>query len=186
MKKEIVLLGAVCLALLIPSAARAQCGRPGALRQGLSLGSVRAQSAAVPEVFAAGSSDSQDDPSVVGLWDVTFLAGGQLYDEGFDQYQSDGTEIMNDITPPATGNVCLGVWTKTGTRSFRLVHPFWIFDFNGNLLGRGVLTEQCTLSTRGNNYAGTFTFQFRDLAGNTIPSLPDVSGNLTATRISAN
>jgi hypothetical protein len=81
--------------------------------------------------------------------------------------------------------VCLGVWVKTGSQSYKLNHPFWIFDANGNLIGRGVLLQQFTLNAKGNAYAGTFVFRFRDLSGNVIPSMPDVSGNLTAQRITA-
>jgi hypothetical protein len=92
---------------------------------------------------------------------------------------------MNDIPPPATGNVCLGVWAKTGSKAYKLRHPFWIFDANGNLIGRGVLNEELTLDSKGDAYSGTFTFAFRDLAGHTIPGMPDVSGSLTATRITA-
>ncbi|HYL37022.1 MAG TPA: hypothetical protein VEV17_13995 [Bryobacteraceae bacterium] len=128
----------------------------------------------------------QSDGSIVGLWDVTFMSGGQVYDEGFDQYHSDGTEIMNDIPPPASGNVCLGVWARTGGHSYKLRHPFWIFDNAGiNLIGRGVLLEQITLDVSGDSYAGTFIFEFRDLSGNPIPSMPDVSGSMTASRITA-
>ena len=126
-----------------------------------------------------------EDPTIVGLWDVKFVSGNQLYDEGFDQYHSDGTEIMNDIPPPATGNVCLGIWAKTGPRSYKLKHPFWIFDpaTNTTVIGRGVILEHISLDRRGVSFRGTFEFEFRDLAGNPIPAFPDVSGNLIADRI---
>jgi hypothetical protein len=114
------------------------------------------------------------------------MSENQLFDEGFDQYHSEGTEIMNDTPPPASGNVCLGVWAKTGPRSYKLKHPFWIFDpvTNTTLIGRGVILERLTLDRGGRSFTGTFTFQFRDLSGNPIgPTLPDVSGNLIGDRL---
>ena len=112
------------------------------------------------------------------------MSGGQLYDEGFDQYHGDGTEIMVDIPPPATGNVCLGVWAKTGPLSYN-EHPFWIFDTDGTLivLGRGLLRQQFTLNDRGDTYAGKFSFEFSDLSGKSISSMPTVTGQVTARRI---
>src|ERR1700744_4534687 len=45
--------------------------------------------------------------SIVGLWMTNFISQGQLVDQGFDAWLADGTEILNDNPPPATGNVCL-------------------------------------------------------------------------------
>jgi hypothetical protein len=47
----------------------------------------------------------QAQASIVGLWDIRFLAGDQVVDEGFDVWHSDGTETLNDTPPPVTGNV---------------------------------------------------------------------------------
>lgn len=159
----------------------AQCGSTGASRQAGVL-PVTASLAMLSSDVKDTEAEMPGDNSIVGLWDVKFLSGGQLYDEGFDQYHSGGLEIMNDITPPAEGNICLGVWSAVRSE-VRLNHPFWIFDASGNLIGRGLLTEQITVAR--NSYTGTFTFQFRDLGGNPIPSMPDVSGTLQATRIPA-
>jgi hypothetical protein len=178
-------LASLCIAL--SPAVHAQCGSaPAASRlraAAIPLHGVRAPHRELTPRAAA--SDTAADPTVVGLWDVLFITDGQLYDEGFDQYHADGTEIMNDITPLAGGNVCLGVWAKTGPKSFKLRHPFWIFDANGNLIGRGLLTEEFTLNTRGDAYVGSFAFQFRDLTDHTIPGMPDAAGTLSATRINA-
>ena len=179
---------ATAVLCIIPFQAGAQCGAPSALRPALLAGKIQR----VPLVPDKGQSTPEDTtaattaPTMAGLWDVVFTSGGQLYDEGFDQYHSDGTEIMVDITPPAGGNVCLGVWTKTGTKTYQLRHPFWIFDLSGNLIGRGLLSEQMTLNDRGDAYTGSFTFAFRDLNGHPISGMPDVSGSLNATRITAN
>lgn len=122
------------------------------------------------------------DPTIVGLWDVKFIFEGQVVDEGFDQYHSDGTEILNDTPPPATGNVCLGVYVKTGARTLKLKHPSWIFDpTNTIVIGRATILEQITVDRGGRAFKGTFTIQFRDLAGNELA--PDFSGQLRGDRI---
>jgi hypothetical protein len=52
-------------------------------------------------------------------------------DVGFEQWHSDGTEMLNDTPPPASGNVCLGTWEKIGPQTYTLVHP--AFNAEGNL-----------------------------------------------------
>jgi hypothetical protein len=115
---------------------------------------------------------------------VTFNADGQVFDQGFDQWHSDGTEILNDTAPPqppnGAGTVCLGVFKKTGPRAYELNHPFWSFDANGNLVATGVFRESVTVDAGGDSYGGSFTFDLFDLSGNLID---EVKGTLTATRI---
>lgn len=120
--------------------------------------------------------DSSATPSIVGLWHTIFLvdpnggyytAGPNVFDEGFDQWHSDGTETLNDISAPPTGNVCLGVWAQTGPLTYQLKHPTWIFDpSNTTLIGIGTISEQVTLDPAGNTYTGTSAFDFIDLMGN--------------------
>lgn len=122
------------------------------------------------------------EPTIVGLWDVKFISDNVVVDEGFDQYHSDGTEILNDTPPPATGNVCLGVYKTPATRSIKLRHPSWIYDpTNTFVIGRATILEQVNLDRGGNSFTGTFTIQFRDLDGN--PIAPDFSGQLRGDRI---
>jgi hypothetical protein len=122
------------------------------------------------------------DATIVGLWDVKFISDNVVVDEGFDQYHSDGTEILNDTPPPATGNVCLGIYKTPATRSIKLRHPSWIYDpTNTFVIGRATILEQITLDRGGNSFTGTFTIQFRDLDGN--PIAPDFSGQLRGDRI---
>ncbi len=184
MKTTVFAITLIALGGVFAGSASAQCGSPAAYRQGLFLPLLTTlEQATTSETSAAPQSDDdRANVSIVGLWDVKFISGGQLYDEGFDQFHSDGLEIMNDIPPPSSGNVCLGVWKSVGSQ-VKLRHPFWIFDNGGNLIGRGVLLEDITLNSNGQKYTGSFTFQFRDLSGNTIPSMPDVSGSLQAQRI---
>jgi hypothetical protein len=74
---------------------------------------------------------------------IKFSAGGQVVDEGFDARHSDGTETLNDTPLPATGNLCLGVWTQTGHNTFKLKHPSWIYDpgTSTQLIGQAIIRE---------------------------------------------
>ena len=129
------------------------------------------------------SQKSGDSTSIVGLWHVKFMSSGQLYDEGFDAWHSDGTEILNDNgVPPAAGNVCLGVYISTGTGRYKLKHVAWNWDASGNLTGTLIIHEVVTVSTSGNSYHGSFVFDFYDLSGNLTS---EVTGNLRGTRIAA-
>lgn len=118
--------------------------------------------------------------SIVGLWNSTFTSGGQVVDQGFDQWNSDGTEVLNDDPAPATGNVCLGVYVKSGPATFKLKHPSWTFDANGNLTGTAIIREQVTVAHDGNTYKGTFTVDIYDIPGN---HLTQFGGTIAAQRI---
>ena len=130
--------------------------------------------------FGDVGSTSDDSDSIVGLWHTIFTVDGQIYDEGFDQWHADGTEILNDNgVPPVMGNVCLGVWKKIGPRTYKLKHPVWNYDANSNLLGTIVIGEVVTVRRGGQEYRGTFTFDFYFKDGTT----DHVAGDLNATRI---
>ena len=125
-----------------------------------------------------------EEASIVGLWHVFFVSGGQPFDEGFDEWHSDGTEILNDNAPPqpanGAGTVCLGVYKKIAPATYKLRHPFWSFDANGNLAGSGVILETVTLDADGDSFHGSFTFDLYNLSGNLIS---EVTGDLSAKRI---
>lgn len=130
--------------------------------------------------------NDDDDPSIVGLWHALFLnPDGTTFDEGFDQFQSGGTEILNDTAPPqpanGAGTVCLGVFKKTGPRTYKLKHPFWSFDANGVLVATGVFLEEIIVNESGNTYTGTYDFKMFDLNG-TLTF--EQKGDLKAERIS--
>ncbi len=67
-----------------------------------------------------------DRPSPIGMWNIQFISqsngshnppipDGSLIDFGYAQWYSDRTEVMNSgAHAPATQNVCLGVWVRTG------------------------------------------------------------------------
>ena len=123
--------------------------------------------------------------SIVGLWHIKYFVGNSktLWDEGFEQWHSDGTELSNDnAVPPSLGNVCVGVYKQTGPRTFKLRHVTWNFDVSGALTGTFELLQTVTVSNNGRTFIGTYTSDSRDLSGNIIPSL-HAEGVLSATRI---
>ena len=184
--KEFVILAVAVLACyaLLPATARASCGPAANARAGVL--SPALPSLQKPELVqrAAASTGASRPASIVGLWHVLLVSDGQPFDEGFDAWHSDGTETLNDTSPPqpanGAGTVCLGVYKKIGPGTYKLKHPFWSFDANANLAGRGVLAEIVTLDAGGNSYHGSFTLELFDLSGNLIF---EATGDLTAERI---
>lgn len=168
-----------CSALL-PTTAAAACNRQGQLSRDMLTVQPRGQF----QLLAVNDDEGSDDASIVGLWHVYFVANGQPFDEGFDQWHSDGTEILNDTAPPqpanGAGTVCLGVYKKVGARTYKLRHPFWIIDGQGNLAGNGVFLEAVTLGKGSKTYGGSFAFITYDLNGNTTFQ---IAGDIKAQRI---
>ncbi|HXB74950.1 MAG TPA: hypothetical protein VNY05_42355 [Candidatus Acidoferrales bacterium] len=176
---------AIVFAAVFAGAANAKCGislTPRFRSAGPALLSLPAQPEAQP-IRAADEGDQTANPAITGLWYVQFIAGGQVVDDGFDVWHSDGTEVLNDSPAPSSGNVCLGVWVKTGQFTYTLKHPSWIFDAAGvNVIGIVVIREQITLSHDGNSYSGTSTLDVYDTKGNL---LDHETAALTAQRITA-
>jgi hypothetical protein len=150
---------------------------------GMSAASVAKDTDASAPAATSATEDRRNnnaDPSIVGLWKTTFTSGGQVVDEGFDQWSSDGTEVLNDDPPPQTGNVCLGVYVKSALSTYKLKHPSWTFDASGNVNGTAIIRELVSMGQGGNTYSGTYTIDVYDLDGN---HLTQFGGTITATRI---
>jgi hypothetical protein len=148
-------------------------------------------------LLLASEHDSNDAP-IVGFWKVTFTAEGNTegppddtpIDSGFVQWHSDGTEIMNSGRPPQNGNICLGVWERTGKSRYKLNH-----FANGNVIdptnptaigppgGPTQIVEDIILSRDGNHYTGMFTLDAYDTPANGNKLLAHIIGVITATRI---
>ncbi len=105
-------------------------------------------------------------PTPVGLWHTVYLSGGVVVDQGFETYHADGTEMIVDLSPPATDNVCSGAWIQTGPATFTLNHPSWVFDPDGNLIGTAVIRDVITVSRDNNAFTGTETVDVYDTNGN--------------------
>lgn len=185
--KVIVAIAVIACCAGFSTDARASCGALTSAGQATALPTFsRIQSPAL--ISHPPSFDGKDDAdvSIVGLWTVTFNSNGQVFDQGIDQWHSDGTEILNDIAAPqpakGSGTVCLGVFKKTGPRSVKLRHPFFSFDSNGNLAATGVILEELTVARSGDTYSGSFSYKVYDLSGNLIFS---TDGTIAAQRITA-
>jgi hypothetical protein len=129
-----------------------------------------------------------NDEPIVGFWHVRFLLPTEpplLFDEGFDQFHSDGTEVLNDTAPPqpanGSGTVCLGVYRRTGPGTYQVKHPFWVFDEQGTLIGTGLFRETIAVDDDA-SYHGSFLYLTYDLNG---VETDRAEGNLIAERITA-
>jgi len=188
-----VLFGVVLVTTFLALNANAQCGAsdgPAATVAATSLleRPVPPRNASHTTAQPAASLEGKaEEVSIVGFWHVKFVSegtpgipDGTPIDNGFSQWHSDGTEILNSSRPPATSNFCLGVWEKTGHHTYKLNHFALSSDLSGKLIGPANIREEVTLDASGNRYTGTFTIDQFDLAGNT---LAHISGNISGTRI---
>src|SRR4029079_14570806 len=103
------------IATSFASTASAGCTDPAPMPKRLSLGGARlSPSFGLPRAVAPSTSGSSSDNSatVVGMWHVTFTSDGNNVapffipdgaplDDGYAQWHSDGTEIMNSFRDPA-------------------------------------------------------------------------------------
>ncbi len=196
--KLVSCIGALSLALALAPGALADCGLPTKLVKPMSWH---------PQVGQAQllSADDRDrplpfEPSIVGMWHVTFTAqtqngesipvpGGVVIDNSVAVWHNDGTEIMNSSRSAQDGNFCLGVWAQTGPRSYTLNHIPWqgnVFDPTvppdtiGAPQAGAQIIEKITLNPDGNSYSGTFTLHAYDTSGNVYTWF---SGTLSAKRI---
>src|SRR5436190_1239192 len=103
---------AIVFVAAFAGAAQAKCGLATAARLGTAPPALQSLKVARPSAPASAdpAAPQTPEPTIVGLWSVQFLAFGQVVDAGFDVWNVDGTEILNDTSAPSTGNVCLGTW----------------------------------------------------------------------------
>ena len=119
--------------------------------------------------------------SIVGLWHHVHTASdGTLFLEGYDTWNSDGTENELGNLPPAGGNLCVGVWRQSGKTVTLINHVAWVYDLNNNYMGPLSFTEKNVVSGNGLKYTGTFDAKFFDTNGNLVN---EITGTTTADRI---
>jgi hypothetical protein len=176
-------MGALALVFSIAPAAMAQCGLP---NKPIKPSSWNPQyGAASPRLLTTALDDYEDREPIVGMWHVVFTAhtqngetipatGGVVIDNAVVVWHSDGTEIMNSWRSAQDGNFCLGVWERTGERTYLLNHIPWqgnVFDPTvppdtiGAPQGGGQIIEKITLTPDRNSYTGTFTLHAYDPSG---------------------
>ena len=170
------------------------CGGLGNSAQACNLSSMlkhpataRVTSPAATQAFNAfGNSDKLPHhiPTPVGLWESEFSGADGSNARGFETVYADGNELLIDNSAPATDNVCSGVWEQTGPLTYKINHPSWDFDANGNLIGIVILISTINIDLNGNAFTGTATVTVYD------PSLTTVeyqtTGTLKGFRITTN
>lgn len=127
-----------------------------------------------------------DQHSIVGLWSFTMTPTAGPGDFGFQQWHSDGTELMNSGgRSPASENFCMGVWRPVGANRYHLNHVALSYDpGTGQLNARVNIKEDVSLDPSGNNYSGTFTLDVYDPSG--ANQVAHQQGQVTAQRVRAN
>jgi hypothetical protein len=128
--------------------------------------------------------DRYREPSIVGFWHFKQMSGINVFDAGYEQWHSDGTEIFNSgARPPDTGNFCLGVWQQVGVRHYKLNHRAIGWVPGGTTPAYvAAIAEDVTLSPSGNSFSGTYSVKAYDLTGHLLQVIS--SGKVTATRVS--
>jgi len=170
---------AVCAALAIglSASALASCGD--------SLSAMASAKAIVSpslgkQLAAASPAYRTPNSSIVGLWYVQFVVGGETIQEAFQNWNRGGTEVHNPNVDPRSGNVCLGTWVRNPGGAFKLAHRVWNYDISGDFMGTIQLSETIHLSHNGDVQTGSFKLDFYDPSGNFVT---EVAGNVTGQRI---
>lgn len=133
---------------------------------------------------AAAPSSATPAP-IVGFWYIKLAAKGNVggppdgavIDWGLQQWQSDGTEILNSGSGPK--RFCLGVWAK-GPGSTYVLNHFPLDYPDATTLHIIRLREKVTVSRNRASMTGTFTFDIYDAAGK---PLQHIAGDVTGHRI---
>jgi hypothetical protein len=186
--KIVPALGALVLATMFAPAAHAGCGLyspvPHAASWEPQITSPRLVLAAFEDEAA-----TPHGPTIVGTWKEHWISEGSEgikdgteVDAGYAQWHSDGTEInVSGMRAPITGDVCLGVWIKTGACTYQLNHFGISYDPTGvNIVGPARIQQWLTVDPKGDSTSGKFTIDQWDEAGNL---LGHVQGNVIGTRV---
>jgi len=124
--------------------------------------------------------------SIVGMWSFKMTPTAGPGDFGYQQWHSDGTELMNSGgRAPATENFCMGVWRQVAPSKYHLNHYALSYDpTSGSINARVIIKEDVTVDPSGNSYSGSFTLDVYDPSGTT--AVAHQNGQVTAQRVSAN
>ena len=149
------------------------------------------------------------EPGIVGMWHVKLVAAsavnapvppGAEVDAGYQQWHSDGTEMLNSGRPAANGSFCMGVWEQVGPRTFKLNHfaiswtqgpaPDSSSGPTNSRTGPTTISEEVTVSLDGRSFSGNFTItdyaETDTPGGSSISFLDSITGTVTGTRITVN
>ena len=182
------LAGALVFGAATSTFAHCIIGNPASNRAAALKGLAPSPAAFAAAAAAAAAPSAGDNGSIVGLWTVSFHIGDgpEIWDQGFEQWHADGTELTIDVAvPPAAGNICVGVWERAGARSAKLHHVGWNWDISvtpAALAGVFVLDMTVQLGPGGRTFSGRYVTDSYDNDGNVIPAF-HAEGVVTATRI---
>jgi hypothetical protein len=192
LNKFTLALGIVLIGTLLSGNAFAGCGDSAKSKPGASL--LPQSWDGLSGSFLPVSASSSED-RIVGMWHVTFTAEGNELgpadgtpiDNSLVVWHSDHTEIMASSRPAQDGDICMGIWQKTGKSKYKMNHLAWFANDAanapsgiGNPAGQTRLLEEVTLDPDGKHYTGTFTVDAYDLSGNPVAH---VVGTIVATRV---
>lgn len=133
---------------------------------------------------------------IVGLWEFKYISEGNkntlgikdgtILDGGITLWFADGNEnTVSGVRDPGTGDVCLGVWKRTGEHTYELNHIGLSWDDTKHVYeGPAFIKQHVTLADDHDHYSGTFTINQLEPDGKTsaLPAL--IKGTITAKRIS--
>lgn len=127
-----------------------------------------------------------DGPGIVGFWNELVYYQGSMIDQRYDNWFADHNELWVDLSPPATNDVCNGVWKQVGRLTYKLRHMGFNFDATtGNLINTWVFDQVAVLSEDGNSFTATETEYEYDTTGTVL--LATYTGiSSTATRFTVN
>jgi hypothetical protein len=133
---------------------------------------------------------------IVGLWEFKYISKGNektleipdgaIIDGGITLWYADGNEnTVSGVRDPGTGDVCLGVWKRTGDATYELNHVGLSWDATKHAyIGPAFIKQSVTLADDRKSYTGTFTINQLNPDGKT-PSLPAlIKGSISAKRVS--
>lgn len=140
--------------------------------------------------------------AIVGMWHVKFTATqvsngvpfgpGTEFDAGYQQWHDDGTEMLNSGgRPPVTSSFCMGVWTQTGLRTFKLNHFAINWGPDGSSRqGPTTIVEEVTVSPNGQTFTGHFTItdyvETDTPSGSSLSYQDSIEGTITGTKMDVN
>jgi hypothetical protein len=132
---------------------------------------------------------------IVGLWAFKYtskgnektlgIQDGAILDGGNTLWYADGNEnTVSGVRNPETGNVCLGVWKRTGEWSYELNHIGLSWDPVHNVpAGPAFIKQYVTLAKDKNHYEGTFSIRQLEPDGKTLSTPAPIVGTIAATRV---
>jgi hypothetical protein len=167
------------------------------------FGSLKFVNVSTEDTSSTGQSDLnlgwEEEPlrraPIVGLWAFKYISKGNLetlgipdgtiLDGGNTLWYAEGNEnTVSGVRAPATGNVCLGVWERTGEWTYVLNHIGLSWNTATNVpAGPAFIKQYVTLGKDLNSYTGTVTIRQLDPDGKTLSTPAPIYGTITATRV---